>query len=370
MDNNFGQNNIPQPPSTPMDSSTLPQPPQVPPSPPFAPPNPINNTPTVVTTGDPSHKGSKIKLILLVILIVILIAGIAIGTYLIQQKQIFKSKAAEPTIAQVNSDKITASEFNKTKAFFTNLSDKPESDQSVSQQALKFEIEHSLLKKYAADQGILDEANQIADSRFNNIVQNHAGNQTAAALTAQDKDKYKEYVLDQAIREQIQQSAIEWKKVHFLSIRYHFDDNDTDVEKDYKETVDRKIKEYQETITDEESLKEAIKRRCEDPDINYLPYNTGTKVYTTSFNGTICREQAVNLTISTSTNPMFGNNWLKKVFENTKNGEISQIIDYTDKNLGMYFIVYEIDEGGESFSMSELLNNLKTSNNIQIYQNQ
>lgn len=360
---NFGQNNTIQPPAN---FPGVPASPQIVmnPSQPTQPLSPINDT------NDSNHKTSRIKIILLIILIFILVAGIAIGTYLIQQKQIFKSKAAEPIIAQVNGDKLTASEFNKTKAFFADLSNKPETDQSVSQQALKFEIEHKLLQKYAAEQGVLDEANQIADSRFNNIVQNTAADQTTAILTSQDKDAYKEYVLDQAIREQLQQSAIEWKKVHFLSIRYHFDDNDIENEKTYKEMVDQKIKEYQSIITNEKTIKEAIKKRCQDADIDYLPYDPDNHIYNKTFNDKTCREQGVDLKISSTANPMFGNNWLQQVFANTKKGEVSQIIDYTDKNLGMYFLVYEIDEGGESSSLSELIDSLKNTNQVQIYQNQ
>lgn len=341
---------------------------------PIAPANEIQRGPPSgdININDSSHKNSKIKIILFTIPILILIVGIGVGTYLTQQKQTIKSEASEEIVAQVNGDKITISEFNQTKHFFANLSNKPENDPEVGKQALKFVIEHRLLKKYVADKGILDQINQVANTRFEYITQNAAiaTDQATLSLTTQDKNIYNKYVLDQAIREQLKQSAIKWKDIHFLSIRYHFDDNDMDKEKSYKLTVERKIKEYQAMIKDEESLKEAIKKRCQDKDINYLPYEISNKVYTASFNGTICREQAVNLKISTSTNPMFGSNWLKKVFESTKKGEISPIIDYTDTNLGMYFIVYEIDEGGESISLDELINTLKASNNIQIYKYQ
>lgn len=272
-----------------------------------------------------------------------------------------RSLPAKPkVIAEVNGEKIYLAEYEAAKGLFS-------ADPQVKKAALDFIIDRRLLTKEAESRAI--DVTQTTSNRLQASIAQYGDEKNLEKGVNTDIATYQNFLTYQAIKEVLISSAIKWKVIDVFSIRYLYDDNAPPEEKKYKEVADKKIQEYYTKIKNGLDIREAIKERCKDPQINFLPYQTDTKVYTTSFNGTTCREQEVNLRISKDTNQLWGEQWLKQIFETTKKGEVSSIIDFTNKNVGIYFIVKVLDEGGDIFSIDELIDNLKKSAKIKVYLN-
>lgn len=302
------------------------------------------------------------KKILTGVAILFLLISIPLSLSVVQKQQNIsqEAKVAEipkDSVAKVNNEFIKKAEFEKAKGFFSYIRGKEATDSAVKKEALEFIIDRRLLQKEAEKRGILRNAEKVANERF-----------ASTEKTLQtDLATYKTYLQYVAIKEALIPLATRFEVIDCLSIRYLYDDNAPPSEGQYKEIVDKKIQEYYQEIQQGLDIREAIKKRCQDPEINFLPYDKSNKIYTTTFNGTSCREQAVNLRVNKDTNPVWGDAWLKLVFEKTKKGQISSIITYTSKNVGMYFIIKVLDKGGEFFSLDELVASLKSANNVRIY---
>lgn len=269
-------------------------------------------------------------------------------------------------VAEVNGQKIYSDELDQTKSFFSLLNTKNANDPVIKKGALDFLIETTLLEKEAKRRNI--DVSSIINARYNGSISQYGSQNALEKAVKTDSATYKKYLKNQAIKDALKPLATQWKLIDYFSIRYLYDDNAPPKEKEYKDVVDKKIQEYYTKIKNGLDIREAIRQRCQDPEINFLPYDTNNKVYTTGFNGTTCREQIINVTINKDSNSIWGDTWLKEVFAKTKKDEISPIIDFKSKNIGMYFIVKELNEGGGIFfSMEELINSLKATSIIKIY---
>lgn len=303
------------------------------------------------------------KKILTILATLFLLILIPLTLSVVQKQQNISQKAKETeipkdSVAKANNEFITKTELEKVKGFFSYIRGKEATDSAVREEALDFVINRRLLQKEAEKRGILSSVSKVANERFAS---------TEKALQT-DLVIYKTYLQYVAIKEALIPIATRFEVIDYLSIRYLYDDNASSSEKQYKEIVDKKIQEYYQQIQQGLDIREAIKKRCLDKEINSLPYDKSNKIYTTTFNGTSCREQAVNLRVSKDTNPLWGEVWLKLVFEKTKKNQLSPIITYTSKNVGMYFIIKVLDKGGEFFSLDELVASLRSTNNVRIYQ--
>lgn len=307
------------------------------------------------------------------VILTVIAISVPLTLFLVKQNQDIRQRASSEknyadVVAQVGNEYISKSELNKEKNLFAKLENKQVTESAVAKKALDFAIEQKLLRKEAQKKGVLTKAENTADQRFNGMFNQYGSLSSLEKNVGTDSQTYKNYLTTLAIEENLEPLEIQWKVIDYLSIRYSYDDNATPEEKQYAEIVDQKIQEYYNKIKNGMDIREAIKQRCLDPEINYLPYSPSNNVYTKGFNGTTCREQAVNLKVSKDTNPVWGDAWLKQIFEQTKKGQVSGIIDFKDKNIGMYFIVKVIDEGGKYFSKQDLINNLKKTSNIQVFQ--
>lgn len=258
-------------------------------------------------------------------------------------------------IAEVNGQKIYKDELENAKVLFSTLDGKDRSDPEVAKKALDFVIDTRLLAEEARKRGV--DISETVEKRF----------QASTEMYGATAQTYKNYLLNQAIKEALIPIAVQWRLVDYLSIRYIWNVNVGAEEAVFKETAFKKAQEYYNKIINGLDIREAIKQRCQDPAIDYYPFEDHLKVYSKTFDGKICREQRLDFYVSKENNPDW-DEWLKEVFKYHK-GEVSKIIQYEKKpSLGMYFIVKILDEGqGTAFSIDELIQNLGKTANIKIY---
>lgn len=330
---------------------------------------PISVTPPIPTPLPlPNNdKRPKIALISVVVVIILLFFTLLLNYLgLISLSSPFSFLPTQnQVVIEVAEEKIYKKELDNVKALFAFFEKKKTQDPSIVKEATDFVINRRLLEKEAKKRSI--DISKIVAARFTASLKQYGSEENLEKALNTNSSTYKNYLTYQALKEFFISSTIKWKIVDVFSIRYLYDDNAPVEEKNYKEVVDKKIQQYYTKIKDGLDIREAIKERCSDKEINFLPYDPNNKVYTTGFNGKICREQNIDLKVSKNTNSLWGEKWLQQIFETTKKGEISPIIDFTNKNIGMYFIVKVLDEGGDSLSFDDLISALRSSTNIKFY---
>lgn len=319
-----------------------------------------NNEPVVITKPPTFFFRHKF-LIFAAIAVFLLIFSLVLLNYF----DIIRLTSKRQLIAQVNGEKLYQDQLEQAKGLFATLRSKDGNDPDVKKEALNFIIDSRLLEKEAKKRGI--DVSTTVSSRSRGSISQYGSQKNLEESLHTSSATYQNYLSYQAIQEALIYSEVRWKLIDLFSIRYLFDDNAPPEEKKYKEIVDKKIQEYYTKIKNGLDIRQAIKERCKNQEINFLPYEPDNKIYTVSFNGTVCREQNIDLKISKDTNPLWGDEWLKQIFEKTKKGEISPIINFTSQNVGIYFIVKVLDEGGDVSSLDTLINNLRNSAVIKLY---
>ena len=269
-------------------------------------------------------------------------------------------------IAQVNGEKLYKDQLEQAKGLFATLRSKDRQDPEVAKEALDFLIEQSLLDKEAQKRAI--GVSELVNSRFEASISQYGGQKQLEQTFQTDGSTYKAYLTNQAIRQALEPIATKWRVVDYLSIRYLWNEDSQPEEKEYKNTALEKAQQFYQKIQAGLDIREAIKQRCQDPKINYLPFEDHNQIYLKTFNGTDCREQRINFKVSKDTNPDWGDDWLKLVFQ-LRQGELSPVIDYSRFGVGLFFIIKVLDEGtGDAFSVSDLVNHLKEVSDVKIYE--
>ncbi len=335
-----------------------------------------NEEPVVVTSPKPffSKKPKITALFLGCILLIISLfllnqfGIISISKYISSPKP---SQVAEKVIAEVDDEKIYPKELEDAKGLFSSLRGKNATDSAVQKEALDFVINYRLLKKEAKKRN-LDVTGKV-NERLTNSIGQFANQKNLESNFHTNIATYTNYLLYQTVKEAIEPSVSQWRVVDYLSIRYLWHDNPETEEKEFKKIASNKIQEYHQKIKNGFDIKEAIKQRCKDPTIDYLPYLYDDKyyhikIYPQTFDGQVCRDQRINSKLSKDTNPDWGDGFLKEVFKYHK-GELSPVIDFSKENVGMFFIVKVLDEGvGNNFSFDDFMEGLKKEARIKIYE--
>lgn len=307
---------------------------------------------------------TKRKILGLFVILALLLSIFA-TIILVRQRQDIRQRAAEETApkdiaVQVDNELVSKMELTNSQGLFSYLLNKDKNDPTIIQTALDFIINRRLLTKEATKRNLLARAGQIANQRFSE--------KTAATLPV-DLTIYKNYLLDQAIREVLIKETAQWRTVDYLSIRYLWHQNPGQEEIALKKTAGSKIQDYYTKIKNGLDIRAAIKERCQDSSINYLPFDQHLRVYTDTFNGNTCREQRINSKVGKDFNPEWGDQWLTQVFKLHK-GETSNILTLEEPAVGVYFVVKVLDEGGQDVpSIDSLLKNLRSVSKITIYPN-
>lgn len=301
-----------------------------------------------------------------IIILIIFAITIPIIVVVSQKQQDVRQRASEGnTVALVGGETVGRAELEKAKGLFSYL-DKKASDQIIGQRALDFVINRRLLEKEAQNRGVLDKAKETANKRYYAFLAQNTNVQTLVTAAKTDSNTLKSYFLNQAIEEELEPLVTKWRVIDYLSIRYLWHNNPEQEEINFKEIAKTKIEEYYNKIQGGLDMKQAIKQRCQDSTIDYFPFQEHSKISRNTFDGEICREQRINLKVSEDTNKEWGEKWLTEVFKLHK-GNLSPVIKFEDPAVGMYFIIKVLDEGGKYSSMSELVNNLRTENRVNVY---
>lgn len=314
----------------------------------------------------------NLKTFLIVIFVLVILVIIVLS---LSKSSVLKSLIPPKIVAEVNGEKIYSPELEKANGLFATLEQKNKNDPTVREHALNFLIENRLLKKEAAKRGLLEIIETSAETLLNSSLTGHGGQQGLENNFHTDIATFKSYLLNSSLINLFKTQTTEWATIDALSIRYLFRTNPPSEDLAYKKIVDKKIQEYYSKIKNGLSVREAIKERCLDPELDYFPADRGSTSdqrpvpYSGSFDGNSCREQLLNQTVSEDTNPIWGDEWLKEVFKIPK-GEVSQIITLEKSGTGLYFIVKVTDKGGGNyFSVEDLIKELKNKSQIKIYTN-
>ncbi|MCL5969982.1 MAG: SurA N-terminal domain-containing protein [Patescibacteria group bacterium] len=301
-----------------------------------------------------------------IIILIILAITIPIIVAMSQQQQDVRQRASEgDSVASVGNESISKAELEKAKGLFSSL-DQKASNQAINQKALDFVIDRRLLQKEAEKRGVLSEAKEIANNRYNAYIAQYRPGQSSNGLSATNNDTLKNYFLNLVIKEKFESSVIKWRKVDYLSVRYLWHNNPGEEEIAFKNIAKNKIDEYYNKISNGLDIQEAIKKRCNDAVVNFLPFGDHIKIYNNTFDGKICREQRIEIIVNQDTNKEWGNKWLNEVFKLHK-GDLSKVINFEEPATGLYFIIKVLDEGGEYSSISDLVTNLKAKEKVNIY---
>lgn len=326
-------------------------------------------SPNVYSNSPGNQNSSRIKKVLIVVTIIITLLGLITTIYLVQQKQIFKSKATDiPSdnwIAKVNNEEINQAEISGVAQLLIHLDEKEATDSAITKKALDYSINRRLLKKEADDQKLTSAAQSVADQRFAHLVIQSGNENTMIQKTGTDITTYKNYLLDQAIKEALQANASQWALVDYLSIRYLWHNTPEEEEINFQKIAENKINDYYLQIKEGLDIKEAIKKRCQDQSINPLPFGNHLKIYSTTFDKTICREQRVNYKVGQDANKEWGEDWLQQVYQ-IPVGATSAVIKYEKPATGLYFIIKVLDKGGNVLSLDDLITKLRAGNTILI----
>lgn len=273
--------------------------------------------------------------------------------------------AQQNVVAIVNNEKIYKAELEAAKGFFSNLHSKDKNDPEIKKEALDFIIDRRLLEKDAQKRGV--DISSLVDKRFNASITQYGDIKKLEETLNTDSATYRAYLTSQTIKEALEPVSTQWRILDYLSIRYLWNDNAELEEQNYKKVAQRKAEEYYQRIQAGLDIKEAIRLRCRAPEINYLPFEDHHKIYLNTFDGKICREQRINFKISKETNPEWGDDWLREVFKLKKG--LNPIMDFSKSGVGMFFIINVLEESqGTSFSLEDLIKNLKSESNIKIYE--
>lgn len=338
-------------------------------------PNTVVQTPVPAPTPNvslsPSGNSQNIsrkKKVFIIIIIIISLVGLVASVYLVKQQQILKSKATDiPSTdwkAKVNDEEISQIEVSQATQLLAYLAGKGTADSGIIKEALDYSINRRLLKKEADRQNLTNATQSVADQRFANLVAQNSGEDSIVQTTGADIITYKNYFLDQAIREALQANVSKWALVDYLSIRYLWHNNPEEEEINFQKIAEDKINDYYLQIQEGLDIKEAIKLRCQDPSIDQLPFGNHLKMYSTTFDDkTICREQRVNYKVGQDANKEWGEDWLEEVYQ-TPVGSTSKVNKYEKPAVGIYFIVKVLDKGGNAISLDDLIIKLRASNTI------
>lgn len=268
-------------------------------------------------------------------------------------------------VAIVDNEKIYRAELENVKGLFSSLHSKDKNDPEIKKEALDFIIDRRLLEKEVQKRGI--NISSLVDKRFDASISQYGDIKNLEQTLNTDSTIYRAYLTSQAIKEVLEPVSIQWRILDYLSIRYLWNDEGKPEEQNYKKIAQRKAEEYYQKIKAGLNIKEAIKQRCRSSEINYLPFEEHHKIYLNTFDGKICREQRINFKVSKDTNPEWGDDWLKKVFELNKG--LNPIMDFSKPGVGLFFIINILEEGqGTSFSLEDLIKNLRSQSNIKIYE--
>lgn len=270
----------------------------------------------------------------------------------------------EDAVASVGDEFITKAQYDKALGMYSYILKKAIADPQVRQAALNFVTDSRLLLKEAEKRGITQQVGELAETRFAAAKAPHASLEEAEKTWQTDEVTYKSYFLYRTILQELEPLATKWRIVDYLSIRYLWHENPQEEELAFKTVAEGKINEYYNKILSGLDIEEAIRQRCLDPEIDYLPFGENLPVYRETLENGVCREQRINEKVSKDTNPDWGDRFLSEVFK-LQDGQLSPIIVYEEPALGMYFIIKVVEDGGgEYFSMKSLISKLRTENNV------
>ncbi|MCL4387290.1 SurA N-terminal domain-containing protein, partial [Patescibacteria group bacterium] len=171
------------------------------------------------------NNSSGRKKIILIVFVFLAIVAIPLTVYIAQKQQEIRQRAStgEPStnaVAQINGQTINKDELEKAKGLFSYLKNKNAEDQKVKDEAMNFLIERRLLENEARKRGIFDKASTIANQRTDNLIAQYQDQKEAEKVLNIDMGTYRNYALNEAIKEGLEPIITKWRVVDYLSIRY------------------------------------------------------------------------------------------------------------------------------------------------------
>ncbi len=300
----------------------------------------------------------------------ILLLAIPFTLVMVKKQQEIRQRAESGLIAaQVNNQSIASTDYEKAKSLMAILKKKPENDNAVKKEALSVLIDSQLIEKDLEKDKLKSEIQNLADQRYKNLSYQAKATQdkNLGPLLKQDPKILKSYLFLQAAKERLGKEKAQWAVIDYVSIRYLWHKEPKQEEIGFKNTAAKKIKEYSDMLQGGSSIGDVIRLRCQNNELNYLPFETHLKAYSMGFDGKLCREQRLNFKVSKDTNPEWGDAWLKQVLSLEEN-KTSEILNFESGNVGFYYLVKVNKKGiGTFFSFSDYLNSLRVKNSVKIY---